>query len=339
MKVNDYISERLYQEGVRYIFGVMGGGAAGLNDGFIRSKLKYICFHHEQGAANAAIAYSKSNNHISVINPTTGCGGLNCITSLVSAFQDSVPLLFISGNYRLHETSRYLNKTKNINLRKFGLQEHDVIEHVKYATKYFDFVEDKNKIPIILEKAIYQCKIGRPGPCWIDIPSDIQVQEIDEEFLFPSIDLVQNNFGHHSKLDEFNRLLSESNRPLILLGSGVNISNAKQEAIDFIEKNQIPSVSTYSAKNILPLDHFLSIGTIGIKGSRAGNFALQNCDLLISLGCSLNSTHIGYDKNLFSPKSKKILINIDENDYLKNNVEIDLFIKQDLKVFLNDIKN
>jgi acetolactate synthase-1/2/3 large subunit len=336
MKVNDYIASRLYQEGIEYVFGIMGGGAAGLNDGFIRSKIQYICFHHEQGASNAALAYSKSKNQIAVVNPTTGCGGLNCVTSLVSAFQDSVPLLFISGNYRLHETTRFLNKTKNISLRKFGLQEHDVIEHVKYATKFYDFVEDKNTVPMILEKAIFECKSGRPGPCWIDIPSDIQAQEIDDEFLFPEI-YEENKNSEIESLSEFRDLLMNSIRPLVLFGSGINISDTKQNAVNFIEKNQIPSVSTYSAKNILPLDHHLNIGAIGIKGSRAGNFALQNCDLLIALGSSLNSTHIGYDKNLFATKAKKILVNIDVNDYLKNNVDIDLFIKADLKGFFNAI--
>jgi acetolactate synthase-1/2/3 large subunit len=338
MKVNDYIAERLYQEGIRHVFGIMGGGAAGINDGFIRSKIEYICFHHEQGASNAALAYSKSKNQISVVNPTTGCGGLNCVTSLVSAFQDSVPLLFISGNYRLQETTRYLNKTKNISLRKFGLQEHDIIEHVKYATKFFAFIEDKNDVPMVLEKAIQKCVYDRPGPCWIDIPSDIQTQEIDNSFLFPNIE-TEEKISNKTYIEEFFSFLNNSKRPLILLGSGVNISDCKQEVIDFIELNQIPTVSTFSAKNILPFDHKLSIGTIGIKGSRAGNFALQNCDLLIALGCSLNSSHTGYDKKLFSPKSKKILVNIDENDYLKNNVDIDLFIKKDLKGFLNDIKN
>jgi acetolactate synthase-1/2/3 large subunit len=134
-------------------------------------------------------------------------------------------------------------------------------------------------------------------------------------------------------------LLEQSTRPLVLFGSGVNISNTKQNAISFVEKKQIPTVCTYSAKNILASNHYLNIGTIGIKGSRAGNFALQNCDLLIALGSSLNSTHIGYDKNLFAPKAKKILVNIDENEYLKNNVDIDLFIKEDLKGFFNAIEN
>ena len=337
MKVNDYICSRLYKEGVRYVFGIMGGGAAGLNDGFIRSQIKYICFHHEQGASNAALAYSKSNQQISVVNPTTGCGGLNCVTSLVSAFQDSVPVLFISGNYRLQETSRYLNKTKNINLRKFGLQEHDVIEHVEYATKFCSFIEDKNTVPMILEQAIYHCKNGRPGPCWIDIPADIQTQEIDEEFLNPNIDMKE--ISAITNISEFHKLLENCNRPLVLLGSGVNLSKTNKEAINFIENNQIPCVTTYSAKNVLPSEHDLYIGTIGIKGSRAGNFALQNCDLLIALGTSLNSTHIGYDKNLFAPNAKKILVNIDKNDYLKNNVDIDLFIESDLRGFFNEIEN
>lgn len=334
MKVNDYIASRLYDEGVRCVFGIMGGGAAGLNDGFIRSKIDYICFHHEQGASNAAIAYSKINKSISIINPTTGCGGLNCITSLVSAYQDSVPLIFISGNYRLKETSRYLNQTYNLKLRKFGLQEHDIIEHVKYATKYCEFVQDKNQVPYILEKALYESRNERPGPCWIDIPSDIQVEEIDTEYLTPKFEKPISTKIQFDK-DIFDQLLSNSKRPLVLLGSGINISQTKKQAIEFIENNSFPCVSTYSAKDILPFSHDLYIGTIGIKGSRAGNFAIQNCDLLIILGCSMNSTHVGYDKNLFATNAKKIFINIDKNDYLKNNVDIDLFINTDLRNFFD----
>ena len=339
IKVSDYISETLSQYGIKYVYGIMGGGAACLNDSFIKNPdIQYVCFHHEQGASNAAIAESKLKNDISVVNPTTGCGGGNCITSLISAYQDSIPLLFISGNFRLNQTSRYLNETLNINLRKIGLQEHDIISHVKGATKYSKFITDPNQVPYELKKCMDICMSDRKGPCWIDIPADIQNELIDIPDLYEnSIDYISNEFTNKkidlNKIVLFKYALEKSIKPIVLAGYGVHLSNSRPEFIKFIEKNQIPFVTSFLAKDLTAFDHSLNIGTIGIKGSRAGNYAMQKSDLLLILGCSLNSSHIGYDDKLFSPNSYKILVNIDKNDYLKNNVKIDLFFDNNLKDF------
>jgi acetolactate synthase-1/2/3 large subunit len=339
IKVSDYISQTLSNYGIKYIYGIMGGGAAALNDSFITNrKLQYICFHHEQGACNAALAESKIKNNISVVNPTTGCGGGNCITSLISAYQDSIPLLFISGNFRLNQTSRFLNNKLEIKLRKIGLQEHDIISHVQGATKYSVFITNPEDIPYEINKAINICMSGRKGPCWIDIPADIQSAYITiPKFEESSIDYISNQ-DEYSKIDLknltlFKHLLLNSERPIVLAGYGIHLSDSRLEFVKFIESNSLPYVSTFLSKDLTDYDHPLYVGTIGIKGSRAGNFAIQKSDLLIILGCSLNSSHIGYDEKLFSPLSKKILVNIDKNDFMKNNVKIDLFFNNNIKDF------
>jgi acetolactate synthase-1/2/3 large subunit len=339
IRVSDYIAQALSNYGIKNIYGIMGGGAANLNDSFIRNEnLQYICFHHEQGACNAALAESKITNNLSVVNPTTGCGGANCITSLISAYQDSIPLLFISGNFRLNQTSRFLNDKLNIKLRKIGLQEHDIIPHVQGASKYSVFITKPEDVPLELNKAINICMSGRKGPCWIDIPADIQSAYIKiPSFEESSIDYISNQNQFYKidlkNISLFKHLLNDSVRPIVLAGYGIHLSNSRKEFVKFIESNSLPYVSTFLSKDLTEYNHPLYIGTIGIKGSRAGNFAIQKSDLLIIFGCSLNSSHIGYDENLFSPSSKKILINIDENDYLKNNVKIDLFFNNNIKDF------
>lgn len=339
MRVCDYIASRLVDYGVKNIYGIMGGGAAGLNDGFILNKnLNYVCFHHEQGAANAALAESKITNKFTVVNPTTGCGGLNCLTPLVSAFQDSNPMLFISGNFRMKYTTNYVNKEKNISLRKLGIQEHNIIESVKSSCKFSHFIDSADEVPYILEKAISISMSGRKGPCWIDIPSDIQVADIDVENISKELYQIENTSyfsSIYNDVSELINLLSIHERPLILAGYGIHLSNTRSEFIDFINRYNLPFVTTFLTKDLIPYSHPMNMGIIGIKGNRAANFALQNCDLLVVLGSSLVLAHIGYDPNLFSPKSKKIFINIDENDYLSSNIIFDKFVKCDLKDFFD----
>lgn len=342
MRVADYIAQKLANIGVKNIYGIMGGGAASLNDAFIINKdLNYICFHHEQGAANAAIGESKITNKISVVNPTTGCGGLNCMTSLVSAYQDSIPLLFISGNYRLQQTSRYINQQRNIHIRKIGLQEHDIISNVESSTKWCCFIEHPNEVPEKLEHAIKTCLSGRKGPCWIDVPSDIQGMQIDEKYL-----KSDDNIDYFSVSNTINKkqltnicilqnVLEKYNRPLVIAGYGIHLSDSADKFERFISKYQLPFVTTFLAKDYVDYRHELNIGTFGIKGSRAGNFAVHNCDFLLALGTSLGPAHIGYDEKLFSPNSYKAIVNIDKNEVQKNDMNIDLFIECDLKDFLN----
>lgn len=343
MRVADYIAERLAKLGVKYIYGIMGGGAAGLNDAFIiNEKLKYICFHHEQGAANAALGESKVTNSLSVVNPTTGCGGLNCMTSLVSAYQDSIPVLFISGNFRLQQTTRYLNREKNINLRKIGLQEHDIISNVQPSTKWSCFIENPNEVPEKLEFAIKTCLSGRKGPCWIDIPADIQGMQIEDKYLNVddlSVDYLSNEKSINSNqlynILLMKNILEKSEKPLVLAGYGIHLSDSQEKFLKFIDKYNIPFVTTFLSKDYVDYRHNLNIGTIGIKGSRAGNFAIHNCDYLLVLGSSLGPAHIGYNDKIFSPSSYKVFVNIDKYEKLKDNVNVDLFIDCNLRDFFD----
>lgn len=335
MRVSDYIASRLANIGVKYVYGLMGGGAAGLNDGFIKEKnINYICFHNEQGAGHAAVGESKVTNRLSVVNPTTGCGGTNCITSLLDAWQDSLPVLFISGNVKKAQTSLFINREKNVSIRKYGIQEHNIIDTVKSLTKYSIMIENAADIPYELDKAIHIALSPRMGPVWLDIPSDIQHADIDAEqcrkFIPPQV------AEHTSEtIKSILPLIEKYDRPLILAGYGITLSNSQHLLKNIVESYHIPIVTSYLGIDILGHNHPFHLGTIGIKGSRAGNFAIQNCNLLLILGCSLNCSHTGYDEKLFSPHSYKIMVDIDDNEYRKNTIKIDKYIQSDLNCFLN----
>ena len=322
MRICDYIAEYFWNKGCKHVYGLMGGGASGLNDGFIKQgKIKYICFHNEQGAAHAAVAEAKLTGNISVVNPTTGCGGTNCITSLLAAWQDSVPVIFISGNVGLEQCSRFLKEnTVAPGLRKYGIQEHDIIDTVKSITKASLFLDHPAKIKEYLDHAVDLATTGRPGPVWIDIPSNIQTAELPDA-LTSYNNTIQHtdawlHIGKHVNTS-LHELIVNADRPVVLAGQGIKQSKSVELFKKFIEYYNIPYVYTYGASDLLPYAHPLSIGAIGIKGSRAGNFAMQSADALIILGCSLNNSHTGYDYKTWSPYSKKVFCTIDNNEYGK----------------------
>lgn len=331
MRVVDYIANRLSELGVKFVYGVTGGGASGLNDGFIKnSKIKFICFHHEQGAGHAAVGESKATKKISIVNPTTGCGGTNCITSVLDAWQDSLPVIFISGNVRKNHTTFCLNRDKKISLRKYGIQEHNIIPTVKSITKYAKFIEKPEEIPYELDYAINKALSDRMGPVWLDIPGDVQHAELPKNFKIFKKNIIKNK----SLNINIENYIKKYSKPLILAGYGITLSNSQENFRKFIDKYEIPFVTTYLGIDIIEYDHPLNIGTIGIKGSRAGNFAIQNCDLLIIIGSSLNSSHVGYDEKLFSPHSYKIMVDIDKNEFQKETIQINKFLNINIEDFL-----
>ena len=332
MRVCDWIANFVYDQGIRNIHGLTGGGAMGLNDGFIKHEgLNYIAYHHEQGAGHAAIGESKFTGIPSVVNPTTGCGGTNCITSVLNAWQDSVPVIFISGNVKLVDCSRWINQNKNVKIRKFGVQEHDIIETVKTITKKAFFVTKTEDIASVLQEAFYITQSDRPGPVWIDIPADIQSAEMPLDYKTFKFKDSANNVDTFREDVLF--LIHTSERPVVLAGYGIRQSKQIDQFINFITKFHIPYVSTYGARDYLPFDHNLNIGAVGIKGTRAGNFVMQNADLILVLGSSLNSSVVGYDSSQFNPLAKKIVIDIDKNELDKDLFNIDLKLNVSLETF------
>ena len=320
MRVCDWIADYLKSLGVERVHGLMGGGAAGLNDGFIKQNMPYICYHHEQGAGHAAIGESKYTGKLAVVNPTTGCAGTNCATSVLDAWQDSVPVLFISGNVRRDTCSGWINQTKGVNIRKYGIQEHHVVDTYKSITKYSKFVVDPLEVAYTMQQAVYLATTGRPGPVWVDIPGDIQLTQMPENpsQFQPSI----TETVHHDYTD-VKKMLLNAQRPVVLAGYGIRQSGLVDKFVEFVEKYNIPYVSTYGARDYTANEHPLSIGAVGQRGSRAGNFAMQNADLLLILGSSLNASVVGYDPKQFAPASIKVLVDTDWNELHKNIVKID----------------
>lgn len=334
MRVCDYIADRLYNIGVNKIYGLVGGSTAGLNDGFIsHPNIEFIAFHHEQGAGHAAVGSARTNNRLSVCNVTAGCGVTNAMTSLLNAFEESAPVLFLSGNTSMANQAKYINRSKGINIRKYGIQDLDAIRTVEHITKYAVAIERVEDVPYELAKAIHIAQDGRPGPVWIDIPGNLQSAEIPEDYKTyqPAEQTSENNL--ESYLDAL-EIIYASKRPLVIAGNGINLGNAREQFRKFIDKHQLPFVTTFLSRDLIEYEHPQNLGMMGIKGNRAANFAMQNADCLLILGCSMNVTHIGYDAKSFSPDSKKIMIDIDPNELGKDIFKIDLAIAGDIKDFL-----
>ena len=335
IKLSDYIAKRLKEKyGVTKVFLVSGGGAMHLNNSFGKF-IPYIANHHEQASSFAAEGYSRLNQELSVVNVTTGPGGLNCLNGVFGQWTDSVPVLYISGQVKY---STMMESCKNIPLRQLGDQEVDIISVVKPITKYATTVLEPEKIKYELDKAIYEATTGRFGPVWLNIPMNVQSAIIEEDELI-DFEPQKPTQKFNLKIDEVIEKLKNAERPLVVCGHGIRLSGTIKEFVDFIEKTNIPFVSTLNGLDILPTSHPLHIGRIGTIGQRAGNFALQNADVLLELGTRNNIRQVSYNWENFGKNAFKIIVDIDEGELQKPLVKPDLAINCDLKEFLPALKN
>lgn len=336
MKVNEYIAKRLYEAGVTKVYGLVGGSTAGLNDGFIsHPEIEFIAFHHEQGAGHAAVGSARTNNKLAVCNVTAGCGVTNAMTSLLNAYEESAPVLFLSGNTAMANQAKYINRSKGIHIRKYGIQDLDAHRTVEHISKFAVAIERAEDVPYELEKAIHMALEGRPGPVWIDVPGNLQAAEIPEGYKTYQPGREDVVSEHKQPLLDALALIYESKRPVIVAGNGINLGNARKQFREFVDRHNIPFVTTFLSRDLIEYEHDQNLGMMGIKGARAANFALQNADCLIILGCSMNVTHIGYDTKSFSPESKKIMIDIDANELGKDIFKVDMAVNCDVKDFFN----
>lgn len=328
--VSDYIAEFLHRLDIKNIHTLMGGGASGLNDAFIRNKnINCLSYHHEQAAGYAALGEVRRRKRWAVANVTTGCGGSNIYTPVLNAWQDSLPLLVISGNVPYETLSSTFKQRHNLNLRGYGVQENDIISGVTSITKYASIVTRPEQVEQVMKQALISSATSRKGPAWIDVPADIQHASVSSE-LIDRIDLIVDEI--HDALDLFEqKMLSaarklehstpKSSRPLLLLGGGVsNCPIAKQSVLKFVEATNIPVVATYAGTDIVSHDYDKYLGAVGIKGNRAANFAVQNCDLLIVAGSRLPFAAIGYDEKNFAKNAHIMTIDPDEQEQKKNKI-------------------
>lgn len=338
MKLADYIAAQLADWGVRHVFMVTGGGAMHLNDAFGREpRLRYISQHHEQASAMSAECYARITGKPGVVNVTTGPAGLNALNGVFGAWTDSVPLLVVSGQVKRETCMR----SRGIEgLRQLGDQEVDIVRMASAVTKYAVMIEEPESIRYHLERAWYLAQHGRPGPCWIDVPVDVQAAKIDPTTLRgydPEEDRV--HWDHDAiarKCGEVLRRLAAADRPVILAGTGVRAANALEEFRAVIGELKIP-VTTAWTHDLLAGDDPVFCGRPGTIGERAGNFTVQNADTLLVLGSRLNIRQVSYNWKSFARGAFKMQVDVDQAELQKPTIAPDLPVHCDLKVFLREM--
>ncbi|MBQ3311393.1 thiamine pyrophosphate-binding protein [bacterium] len=333
MKLSDYIAKRLKEHGVEHFFMVSGGGAMHLNDS-LGHAISYTANHHEQACSIAAEGYARVNQKLAVVNVTTGPGGLNCLNGVFGQWTDSVPVLYISGQVKKRTM---LTSFPQINLRQLGDQEVDIISVVKPLTKYAVTVENSNEIKYHIDKAIYEATTGRFGPVWINVPIDVQATMIDEDELKEFIEPEKEKYD--LQLEKVTEKLRNAKRPLIIAGHGIRLSNQVDRFRGLLNKLKIPVVTTFNGMDLIGYENPYYIGRIGTIGQRAGNFTLQNADLIICLGTRNNIRQVSYNWENFGKNAYKIVVDIDEAELEKPLVVPDLKINVDLKEFIEKLED
>lgn len=335
MKVSDYIAEKVVELGIRHVFMVTGGGAMHLNHSLGRHpRLETIFNHHEQACAMAAEAYCRHSNRLPLVNVTTGPGGANAITGVYGAWTDSIAMLVISGQVKYETTVR----STGLPLRQYGDQEIDIVEIVNTVTKYAVMVTDPQTIRYHLEKAFFLATTGRPGPCWIDIPLDVQGAQIDERNLLgftPECgQYLKNQTDLGCVVPKIFELLQTAKRPVVFAGGGIRISGQHNGFLTLVDRIGIPVVTGWNAHDVITNDHPLYVGRPGTVGDRSGNFAVQNADLLLILGSRLNIRQVSYNWKSFARKAYKIWVDIDDLELQKPSVRPDFPVVAELQKFI-----
>ena len=330
-RISDIIADYLAEKGITDIFCLVGGGAMFLNDSFGHSDRLNVTYNqHEQACSMAAEGYVRASGKLAVVCVTTGPGGTNAITGVLGAFQDNYPMLVISGQVRYPTCA----DSTGLPLRFMGEQEHNIVDTVKPLTKYAVMIKKPEDVLYEIEKAMYISEEGRKGPCWVDIPMDIQSREFETDGL--------RHFETPQKksvwdMNAFIAEIKKAKRPVILTGSAVRSTGYVEKFRRLAAKMNIPVLAaTYNA-DLFTNDDPSFYGNFGIIGGRAGNFMMQNADLVIGMGCRMTFRQIGFNYEQFSPNSKRIVFDVDESELKKPTLRIDMPVCADIKDVIDDL--
>ena len=332
MRISDFIVEYLVKEDITHVFLVSGGANLPIIDALDRNpNIEYVCTLHEQAAAMAAEAYARVTGNIGTVVVTTGPGGTNAITGVLGAWQDSIPCLIISGQVK----SALLEKES---IRQLSMQGLDIIKLIKSITKYSVTITDPNRIKYHLQKALNIARSGRPGPVWLDIPLDISSTIIEGNLpSYTPLKPKNNPFNIKKNVTKIIDLIKKSERPIILVGTGVRLSRAEDKILKLIELLKIPFLCSWNIQDIDSFDNPLYMGSPGTFGTRYANFAVQNSDLLLSIGSRLSIGQTGHNYKSFARSAIKIVVDIDKNELEKNTIIPDIPIHCDANIFLTEM--
>jgi acetolactate synthase I/II/III large subunit len=332
MNVSEFIFNYFAKKGIDTTFMVSGGQAMWLNDAVGKNKnYRIICTHHEQSAAMAADAYGRLKNKPAIALVTAGPGSVNAMNGVVGGYTDSAPMIVISGQAALSFV-KYQEETK---IRQYGVQGINIKPLVENVTKYFITIDDPQKLVYYLDKAYYYATTGRPGPVWIDVPLDIQKIEVNESYqekYEPEHEKEGRVTLKQAVIHAYD-LLKEAKRPVFLVGQGVSLADARKEFFEYITKTRIPVITARLGIDLIESDNDLYVGRPGNYGERSANFAIQNADLILSVGCRLASSLVGHNPKAFGKNAYKFVVDIDQKELDKPGVKIDYKAKLDCKDF------
>ncbi len=338
MRVADYLVSRIEELGIKRIYGVTGRGSLFLTDAVAKTrKLDWVALHHEQSAGFAAIAEAQYNKMPSAVIVSSGCASTNLLTPLLLAWQDFIPVVFISGQHYSHETQRF---TQN-RVRTFGQQETDIVPIVETLTKWSGMLTDKKIVRETIDNAFVSMMDERKGPIWIDVPLDLQsatIEDDDVDVVYPRMQSKSTACPTNDDIRYLFDKLSNAKRPVILIGSGVEASNIGPKLLDFCLINSIPIVFANTAVDVLSTNNLNVIGAVGaMGGSRAAAMTVQKSDFLLVLGHRLSSTTIGDKPKTFAPHAELCIVDIDFTEIKAFRVDYDRLIHSELSNFMNSL--
>ena len=321
MKIAEYIATFLVEKGITTCFSVTGGFAMHLNDQFGEKMSNVVYTHGENPAGYAALGWSSYNHTPSVCCVTSGCGATNAITPCLIAYQDSVPVFFISGQVHQYENVRSLKHT----VRGYFGSDCDIVSALENITKCAIELTDTTRVRTVLEECYWNLTTGRLGPVWLSVPVD--VQSIELNYSGPEYSIPEPVRYDTVVPPEFYDIWRNAKRPLVLAGNGIHLSKTKEQFLELVKN--VPFVVSFFGSDLS--DEY--IGKVGLIGNRSGNFALQNCDVLLCLGCRLSKSITGYNRVFFAPKSKILYVDIDTSECTLERKKIDVALNMDLKSF------
>lgn len=337
--VAKYIADFFVSNGIRKNFTLTGGGAMFLNDALgHHPEITSIYSHHEQACAFSAEGYARLTGKPACVCVTSGPGGTNALTGVLCAWLDSIPMIVISGQVKFVTTIR----STDVPLRQLGDQEYNIVDSVKYMTKYAHMITEPEEIRFHLEKMLYLATHGRKGPVWLDIPLNVQSAQIETDDLkgfVPDENLksIEEPTYDETITEKILERLKQAQRPVIYAGAGVRLSNSRNELLQLAEKFKIPVVTAWNSHDLIPNEHPCFAGRPGTVGTRGGNFVVENSDLLLVLGCRLNIRQISYNYRDFAKNAYKIMVDIDEGELRKPTLSIDMPIHANVRDVINSL--
>jgi len=332
MKLADYVIEFFADRGVRDVFVVYGAAIGDLVDAFTKTdRIRYLCVMHEQAGAFAAEVVTKISGRLGVTLVTSGPGGTNLVTGIANCWYDSIPNVFLTG--QVH--SQFMRSDPSI--RQLGFQENDIVSIVKPITKYAVMVTDPARIRYELERAVWEATHGRPGPVLIDMPLDLQKVDVDPAALdgfTPPIE-APGAVPVADAIERYLDALSRAERPVLLIGGGVRLADAVEEVRALGETLGIPCLPTWNALDVFTSDYALYRGRVGTYGGPGRNFAIQNADLLLTIGCRISGRITGGVPETFARAATKFFVDVDDAnlDPKLQQVRGDVNVKCDAKAF------